>query len=123
MPRQFKVTVNGREYEVSVLEITSPPAATAPQAAGAVATAPAAPTAAAAMPAAGAGDILAGMGGVVIEVHVSVGQTVQAGDRLLVLEAMKMKAPVVATQAGRISRVLVAPRDAVVGGQVLVTIA
>jgi len=27
MPRQFKVTVNGREYEVSVLELTSGQAA------------------------------------------------------------------------------------------------
>ena len=63
------------------------------------------------------------MGGVVVEVNVSVGQTVAAGDRLLVLEAMKMKSPVTATRAGQVTRVLVAPRDAVEDGQALVTIA
>ena len=134
MPRHFKVTVNGREYDVSVLELApgesahAPPPATAAGAAGlatnpiATAAAPAVPHAAAAAPGA-AGDIVAGMGGVVVEVHVSVGQTVAAGDRLLVLEAMKMKSPVIATHAGQVTRVLVAPKDAVEGGQVLVTIA
>ena len=115
MPRQFKVTVNGREYEVSVLELT---AGSATSAAPAAAAAPR-PGAAAA----GAGDEVAGMGGVVVEVDVKVGQTVATGDRLLVLEAMKMKTPVMATRAGQVTRVLVAPGDAVEGGQPLVTIA
>lgn len=131
MPRQFKVTVNGREYEVSVLELTAGQAAqqSAPAAPMAVAAAgsatSAAPAAAAPRPAAaaGAGDELAGMGGVVVEVDVKVGQTVAAGDRLLVLEAMKMKTPVMASRAGQVTRVLVAPGDAVEGGQPLLTIA
>ncbi|MEF8714157.1 MAG: biotin/lipoyl-containing protein [Accumulibacter sp.] len=131
MLRQFKVTVNGREYEVSVLELTAgqaaqppaPIAAAQPMAAtgGSVAAPAAAPRSTAA--AAGAGDEVAGMGGVVVEVNVKVGQAVAAGDRLLVLEAMKMKTPVVATRAGQVTRVLVAPGDAVEGGQPLVTIA
>ena len=129
MPRQFKVTVNGREYEVSVLELTAGQAAQAPvpnaalaaaTAASAAATAPA--TSAPPPAAAGAGDELAGMGGVVVEVDVTVGQTVAAGDRLLVLEAMKMKTPVTASRAGQVTRVLVKPGDAVEGGQPLVTI-
>ena len=127
MPRHFKVTVNGREYEVSVLELAPGENAPAPAAAGMAApgAAPATVTAAHAAPAApgAAGDVVAGMGGVVVEVHVNVGQTVAPGDRLLVLEAMKMKSPVIATRAGQVTRVLVAPRDAVEGGQVLVTIA
>lgn len=130
MPRQFKVTVNGREYDVSVLEITAgqaaaptpapPPAplSTAPVAAGNTPVA-AAPVARGAGP----GDEVAGMGGVVVEVLVAVGQTVAAGDRLLVLEAMKMKTPVTATRAGQVAKILVAPGDAVEGGQPLVTIA
>ncbi|MBN8474047.1 biotin/lipoyl-containing protein [Sulfuritalea sp.] len=129
MPRHFKVTVNGREYDVSVLELAPGEAVPPPVAAlgvAGMATAPVAPTPAAttatATPGA-AGDVVAGMGGVVVEVHVSVGQTVGPGDRLLVLEAMKMKSPVVATHAGKVTRVLVSPRDAVEGGQVLVTIA
>ncbi|MBL8375716.1 biotin/lipoyl-containing protein [Accumulibacter sp.] len=132
MPRQFKVTVNGREYDVTVLELTAGQAAQSPgSAATAVAAAgsatSAAPAAAApqqrATAAAGAGDEVAGMGGVVVEVDVKVGQTVAVGDRLLVLEAMKMKTPVMASRAGQVTRVLVAPGDPVEGGQALVTIA
>lgn len=133
MPRRFKVTVNGREYEVSVLEIgggqtqqaaaqpTAGPAVAAP-----VATASAAPSAAPAAtgtPAAGAGDVVAAMGGVIVEVDVKVGQSVAIGDRLLVIEAMKMKTPITSTRAGEVTRVLVSPGDAVEGGQALVTIA
>ncbi len=134
MPRQFKVTVNGREYDVSVLELTAgAPQTAAPatgmQVAAAGSATSAAPAAAAAAPqqrataAAGAGDEVAGMGGVVVEVDVKVGQTVAVGDRLLVLEAMKMKTPVVASRAGQVTRVLVSPGDPVEGGQALVTIA
>ena len=134
MSRQFKVTVNGREYDVSVLELTagqSAPAAApamsthaAPIAGSAAVTAaPASAPAAPAAPAAGSGDVVAGMGGVVVEVDVKVGQTIAAGDRLLVLEAMKMKTPIIATRGGHVTRVLVAPGDAVEGGQPLVTVA
>jgi len=129
MPRKFKVTVNGREYDVTVLELTSGQAAPAPAPTSAVAAAGSATTAApAAAPsqtaaaAAGAGDEVAGMGGVVVEVLVKVGQTVASGDRLLVLEAMKMKTPAPARRGGQVTRVLVAPGDSVEGGQPLVTI-
>jgi biotin carboxyl carrier protein len=132
MPRQFKVTVNGREYDVTVLELTAGQAAQSPGPAPAAVAAAgsatsAAPSAAApqqqATAAAGAGDEVAGMGGVVVEVDVKVGQTVAVGDRLLVLEAMKMKTPVMASRAGQVTRVLVSPGDPVEGGQALVTIA
>ena len=130
MPRKFKVTVNGREYDVTVLELTAGQSAPAPAPTTAVAAAGSATTAApaaAAAPsttaaAAGAGDEVAGMGGVVVEVLVKVGQTVASGDRLLVLEAMKMKTPVIASRGGQVTRVLVAPGDPVEGGQPLVTI-
>ncbi len=130
MPRQFKVTVNGREYEVSVLELgtgqsqSTPAPVAAPVVAAGAASSVAAPAAPSAAPtAAGAGDVVAAMGGVVVEVNVKAGQTVAAGDQLLVLEAMKMKTPVTSTRAGQVSKVLVAPGDAVDGGQPLVTIA
>ena len=131
MTRQFKVTVNGREYDVSVLEVTplsqvatsAGPAGVAHDPAIAPHPAPHPAPHSTTAPAAGPGDIVAGMGGVVVEIHVNAGQSVAAGDRLLVLEAMKMKTQVVATHAGRVTRVLVAPHDAVEGGQVLLTIA
>jgi biotin carboxyl carrier protein len=132
MPRKFKVTVNGREYDVTVLEVTAGQAAQSPGPAPAAVAAAGSATSAAPAPAApqqqataaaGAGDEVAGMGGVVVEVDVKVGQTVAVGDRLLVLEAMKMKTPVVASRAGQVTRVLVSPGDPVEGGQALVTIA
>jgi biotin carboxyl carrier protein len=122
MPRQFKVTVNGREYDVSVLELTPGAAAASPAPATNFAPAPTPVAAATPVAVAGTGDIVAGMGGVVVEVHCKVGQTVAVGDQLLTLEAMKMKTPIVATRAGQIARVLVAPNQGVEAGQVLVTI-
>ncbi|RDE48898.1 MAG: acetyl-CoA carboxylase biotin carboxyl carrier protein subunit [Candidatus Accumulibacter meliphilus] len=131
MPRQFKVTVNGREYDVSVLELNAgqsapsaaPAAVAAAPQAGGNAPAPAVATLPSAAAGAGDGDILAGMGGTVVEVLVKVGQSVAAGDRLMVLEAMKMKTPVMATRAGQVTRVLVAAGDPIEGGQPLLTIA
>ncbi|HOE41479.1 MAG TPA: hypothetical protein PLB25_07610 [Rhodoferax sp.] len=129
MPRQFKVTVNGREYEVAVLEVTagatsssaqmSMPGTPAPMMAAATAApAAAAPVAAAA----GAGDEVAQMGGVVVQVDVKVGQTVAVGDKLLVLEAMKMKSHLLASRAGKVTRIMVAAGDPVEGGQPVMTI-
>ncbi len=133
MPRQFKVTVNGREYDVAVLELTSGSAGqSSAQAAPAMAVASAgsasnaqAPAAAAPRqaPAAGAGDVVAGMGGVVVEVKAKVGQTVAVGDQLVILEAMKMKTPIIANRAGQVTQVHVAAGDAVEAGQALVTVA
>jgi len=131
MSRQFKVTVNGREYDVAVLEVTPGSVPTSPATPGYAADVPpamAAPVIAApartmaAAPAQAAGDEVAQMGGVVVEVDVKVGQTVAAGDRLLVLEAMKMKTHLMASRAGQVTRVLVAAGDAVEGGQPLITL-
>jgi biotin carboxyl carrier protein len=134
MSRQFKVTVNGREYDVAVLEVTpgsAPIAQTTPGYAVDVSPGMAAPVVpapargaaqAATAPAQAAGDEVAQMGGVVVQVDVKVGQVVAAGDRLLVLEAMKMKTHLMASRAGQVTRVLVAAGDAVEGGQPLITL-
>jgi biotin carboxyl carrier protein len=129
MTRQFKVTVNGREYDVAVQEITADAFAE-----GAPAL-PSAPVMHAATPAIAAdprpstqgnatetGDVSAQMGGVVVQIDVRAGQVVKIGDRLLVLEAMKMKSPVLATAAGTVTRILVSAGDAVEAGQVLLSI-
>ncbi|MBT3067388.1 biotin/lipoyl-containing protein [Rhodoferax sp. U11-2br] len=131
MTRLFKVTVNGREYDVAVLELTPGAASTGspavpglsaePVAGGVAAAAPVrAPVVAAAS--AGAGDEVAQMGGVIVQVNVKVGQTVAVGDSLLVLEAMKMKNHLLASRSGTVTRVLVAAGDAVEGGQPVLTI-
>ena len=135
MTRQFKVTVNGREYDVAVLEVTPGAAAGASTAAAtplvpAVESAAVVPpssrpeVAAAPAPAAeGQGDEVAQMGGKVVQVDVKVGQRVALGDCLLVLEAMKMKNHLLANRAGQVTRIMVAAGDVVEGGQPLLTIA
>jgi biotin carboxyl carrier protein len=129
MTRQFKVTVNGREYDVAVLEVTADTAAAPSMSTLPVAEAPAVAgqvkavvPVAQASPTSAAGDEVAQMGGVVVQVDVKAGQVVAQGDRLIVLEAMKMKTHLLASKAGQVTRVLVAPGDAVEGGQPLVTI-
>ena len=58
--------------------------------------------------------------GIVVRVTSQVGQKIQAGDTLLVLEAMKMETNITAPSAGKIAKINVAQGDAVQGGMVLV---
>jgi acetyl-CoA/propionyl-CoA carboxylase, biotin carboxylase, biotin carboxyl carrier protein len=62
------------------------------------------------------------MPGSVLDVRVTAGDRVRAGDVLLVLESMKMELEVVAPQDGRVERMSVCRGDRVSGGQVLVAI-
>lgn len=67
-------------------------------------------------------EIGATMPGKVVSVEATVGSTVQAGDTLLVVEAMKMETSVSATTAGTIGEVLVTPGDKVNAKDLLVVI-
>ena len=58
--------------------------------------------------------------GIVVRVTSQVGQKIQAGDTLLVLEAMKMETNITAPAAGKIARIIVGQGDAVQGGLILV---
>ena len=128
MPRTFKITVNGTEYDVAVEELTDgatqimPRYTPAPVAA--VSAAPAAVAVPKAAPAAvGGGAQVAQMGGVITQILVKPGQSVNEGDKIAELEAMKMKVPVMASCSGTVSAVHVAVGDAVEGGQALLTLA
>ena len=98
----------------------------APAAAPVAAPRAAAPATPAAAPkaAAGAGSIQvkAGAAGKVFQVPTSVGQKVEAGDTVIIIEAMKMEIPVVAPEAGTIASIDVAVGDAVESGAVLATL-
>ena len=128
MTRQFKVTVNGREYDVAVLEVTPGSPATAPMSlvpaaeAGQMVVPPVMPVSAAATAPVAAGDEVAQMGGVIVNISVKVGQVVAQGEQLLVLEAMKMKNHMLASRAGQVTRILVAAGDVVEAGQPVLTI-
>jgi acetyl-CoA/propionyl-CoA carboxylase biotin carboxyl carrier protein len=72
--------------------------------------------------AAGDGTVSAPMQGTIVSVLVDVGATVEVGQAILVLEAMKMENHINAEKAGTISEVRVSPGDTVGTGDVLVVI-
>ena len=120
--KNLRITVNGTAYDVQVEELGSSSApAAAPTAAPAAAPAPAAKPAA---PAGAAGSVVvkAPMPCTVVNVVVSAGQAVKAGDDLVFIEAMKMETPVKAPQDGTVATVDVAKGESVDSGKVLVTL-
>jgi len=70
----------------------------------------------------GNGEVAAPMQGTIVQVKVEVGDTVEAGDAVVVLEAMKMENSINADIAGTIAEVKVAQGDSVGSGDVLVKI-
>ena len=98
------VTVNGVAYNVTVEEGTGAPVAAA---------APAG--------AAGAVSVNAPMPGNILDVKVKPGDSVKAGDTLLILEAMKMENEISAPQDGTIASVNVRKGDVVNSGDLLCT--
>ncbi len=68
------------------------------------------------------GEVGAPIPGVITVLHVSVGEEVKKGDRLLAMEAMKMQTTIYAPIAGKVSDIRVKPRDNVEAHELLVTI-
>ena len=64
--------------------------------------------------------VVAPLAGSVARILVAEGDEIEAGQVLLVLEAMKMETEITAPAAGKVSAILVAPGDAVQGGQALI---
>lgn len=121
--RKFNITVNGKAYDVAVEELgANAPVAAAP----APAAAPVAAPAPAAAPAAVAGEgtkVEAPMPGTIIDVKANVGDTVKAGQVVVVLEAMKMENDIVAPVDGKITSILVKKGDTVNSNDAIATIA
>ena len=124
--KKYNITVNGTTYEVLVEEADG--AATAPAYSAPVAAPVAAPKAqpAAKAPAtsgaAGAVKVTAPMPGTILDVKVSVGQSVKKGDVICVLEAMKMENDIPAPQDGVIASINIQKGASVAAGDVLASL-
>ena len=129
-----KVNVNGIPFEVELQQpinaaqaITRPKVSapkSAPAAAPAAAPSVAAPAAApVATPVAGNGtSVKSPLPGTITAVNVKVGDKVNNGDTVVVLEAMQMQNNIEAETTGTITSVAVSAGDSVMEGSVLVTI-
>ncbi len=145
--RKFRVTVDGRTYEVEIEEIgaarpeagagaaratAAEPRRTAPTAVPAPARkSPAGPVATAGKAKAkgpavslppGMEGVTAPLPGVILQVKVAAGQAVKAGQVLFVLEAMKMENEITAPVAGTVQEVKVAKGSSVAVGELLAVI-
>ena len=144
--KEYKLKINGNDYAVTVNEvddniaevevngtpfkvefekpITKKPAVTVAKPAAKVAGA--APAAGVAKPAAAAGGagatVASPLPGVILEVNVKVGDAVTKGQKVMVLEAMKMENVIEATADGTVTAIKVDKGDSVLEGAPLVII-
>ena len=114
---KYKITINGKEYEMDVeLMDGSAPAVKAPVQAKPVSAPEAAPTDA---PAASAGATISPMPGTILKVNVKEGDTVKAGDSVVILEAMKMENDITAPRNGVVKKLFVNEKQTVAKGEAL----
>ena len=115
--RDVDVEVNGKRFSVSMWVPESagtPSGATAPRARRSGRGASSGGS--------GSGDVTVPMQGTIVRVLVAVGDTVDVGDTIVVLEAMKMENNVAAEKAGTIKEIRVAEGDSVGGGDIVAVI-
>ena len=117
--KNLTVNVNGADYQV---ELENAPAA-APVAAPAAAPKADAPAAAAPKPAGAGVTVKSPLPGIIISVDVKEGQAVKSGQKVAVIEAMKMENDILAEADGTITAVHTRKGDSVLEGADIVTIA
>jgi len=151
--KKFRINVNGKSYDVEVEElggasVASAPVYTAPAPVAAPAPAPVAAPAPAPTPApaqaaapkeeaapapapaaapvavpANATKITAPMPGTIVNVVVNVGDTVEKGQVLVIIEAMKMENEIVAPVAGKVVAISTSKGSSVNAGDLLLSLA
>lgn len=124
--RSLTVNVNGADYEVELSEgdFSAAPSAPVEMTKGPSAPAEVSPAAAEAAPkAAGAGKtIKSPLPGIIISINVKEGQAVTRGQKVAVIEAMKMENDILAECDGTITAIHAAKGDSVLEGADIVTI-
>jgi acetyl-CoA/propionyl-CoA carboxylase biotin carboxyl carrier protein len=118
--RNTTVEVNGKRFDVKMWV----PEGQAVVASGkAPAKKPARAAAAAGAAGGGSGDVTAPMQGTIVKILVEVGQAVEAGQAVVVLEAMKMENQIAAEKTGTVKEIKVTAGQTVGAGDVVVLIA
>ena len=123
-----KVNVNGIPFEIEMqrpINAAKHPTIVKPKVAAPVQPAPSAapaPKPQAAAASASGNALKAPLPGTITSVNVKVGDTVNVGDVVIILEAMKMQNNIEAETAGTITAINVTPGDSVMEGSVLLTI-
>ena len=120
--QDVKLTVNGTDYTVTVdkeIKQQRKPVVSAPR--PQTTAAPAAAPAQKSNAAAGA-KVTTPLPGTILDVYVNVGDTVKAGQTVVLLEAMKMENNIEADCSGTVKEVKVRKGDSVLEGDVLVII-
>lgn len=148
-PARATVLVDGKEYVIDVVQLgrrkvtgdqvygyapapvapapmpvaaPAPPRAAAPVAAASTPEPAAASARPAAPKVAGEGGIVAPMPGLILELKATEGIAVQAGQVLLVMEAMKMENAITSPYAGTVAKIYVRKGDAVGEGDLLIDV-
>ena len=121
VPRTTTVEVNGRRFEVKMWVPDAPAVAVGSQAKAA--KKPARSSGGSGAAAVGSGNVEVPMQGTIVKVLVTVGQTVEVGQAVVVLEAMKMENQIAADKAGTVKEIKVQAGDTVGAGDVVVVIA
>ncbi len=131
----LQVVVDGQAFDVEVsgtgLNVQPAPLAEAPRPAPEPPALPPMPKINVARPAtqananlaSGGHEVTAPMPGTILSVEVHVGDEVEAGQVVCILEAMKMKNPIRVSFSGTVSEIVVTPGQAVSYGDVLVRLA
>jgi len=122
--RDVDVEVNGKRFSVTmwVPESAGTVAVAGSAAGGRAAARPRRASGAGSAAAAGSGSVTVPMQGTIVKVLVEVGQQVEAGQTVCVLEAMKMENNIAAEKAGTVKEIKVATGDSVGAGDVVVVI-
>ena len=122
VPRDVDVEVNGKRFSVKMWVPDVPMAVVAGGVAGAASPRPKRTAAGAGGGAAGSGKVTVPMQGTIVKVLVEVGQAVEAGQPVCVLEAMKMENNINADKSGTVTEIKVSPGQSVGSGDVIVVI-
>ena len=142
--KEYKYTINGKQYEVAINEVNDTtanvtvngeqfnvewekpkeekPVVKVQPVVAKPAAAPTAPVAAPVAAPVSGNAIKTPLPGVIIDVKVAVGDTVKKGDTVVVLEAMKMENNINADRDGKVTAIQVAKGDTVADGAVLVVL-